>query len=347
MKTVITIILISLSFFVSGQKIKTNSCWIALESKQIDNYSISPLDGVILRFNEKTVEFEYVFRDSINSVPMRIRKNRIRLENKLWAKLYYIDQDSLLLDIDKRMRVKFVPLESYQQTLTNLDFWNHIEWTFNKQDYFEEIKLTGHLSAYPNEISKNCLVFSKWEANRYARNEKWNVKVVNDNHIFVKTFNQFDHEIYQVLSYSGDSIVLKSLIDKNESILVKTPSLTNSDYNSTLNKIKNCKWKSTELVNRNQAFEGDSAFSKFNSGGTYLPDTSFIMMSSLKNQQVSLVFDDSEFKYFISDTLYNSGKWHLSKSGNEIVLNKGCMQERALIIAFVDVISNGRKYYAV
>ena len=338
MKTITTIILISFSFFVSGQTIKPNSYWIAVESNQIGEYGISPLDGMILKFKENSVEFEHVFFDSIQSAPMKIRKNRISLEKKLWARIYHIDKDSLLLDFDKRMRVKFVPLESHKKTMTSIDFWNHLDWKFYKNDYCEEIKLTDHLwNMYPNEIAKNCLVFSKWEDSRYARNEKWNVKVVNDNHIFVKTFGQFDYEIYNVLNYSGDSVVLKNLIDKNESIMVKTPSITDSDYNSILSKIKNHNWKTIVLINNKQAFEGDSAFSKFNSGGTYLPDTSFIKMSSLKNQQVSLVFGDSEYKYFVSDTLFNSGKWHLSKSGNEIVLNEGCIQED-----YIDLINVGQ-----
>ncbi|QIA08834.1 hypothetical protein [Draconibacterium halophilum] len=338
MKTITTIILISFSFFVSGQTIKPNSYWIAVESNQIGEYGISPLDGMILKFKEKSVEFEHVFFDSIQSVPMKIRKNRISLEKKLWARIYHIDKDSLLLDFDKRMRVKFVPLETHKKTMTNIDFWNYIDWTFNRNDYCEEIKLTDHLwDMYPNEIAKNCLVFSEWEDKPYARNEKWNVKVVNDNHIFVKTFGQFDYEIYKVLKYSGDSVVLKNLIDKNESLMVKTSSISDSDYNSIFKKIKNYKWKTIELVNKRQAFEGDSAFSKYNSGGTFLPDTSLIKMSSLKNQQISLLFDDAEYKYFVSDTLYNSGKWKLSKSGKEIILNEGCIQED-----YIDLLNVGQ-----
>ncbi len=337
MKAIITILLISFSVLVLGQTIKTDSYWIAVESKPLDKYGISPLDGMILKFKENQVEFNHVFFDSIQSVQMKIRKNKILEEKKLWSKIKYLDQDSLLLDFDKNMRVKFIPLEANESTLINIDFWNHLDWTFCQDDYCEEIKLTSELwGMYPNEVAKNCVIFTNWEQNRYARNEKWNIKVVNDNHLFIKTTGQFDYEIYRVLSYSGDTVILKNLLDKKESIMVKTHTISDSAYNSILKKIKSFKWKTTQLINDSQAFEGDSAFSNFNSGGTHLLDTTFIKMSSLKNNQVSLIFGDKDYKYFVSDTLFNSGSWHLTPSGKEIILNKGCIQEDYIDLISVD-----------
>ena len=337
MKATIAIVLLIFSLQVLGQSISKNSYWIALESKQLDKHGISPLDVMILNFKENQLEFSHIFFDSIQSVSMNIKKDKIFIEKKLWAKINYINQDSLLLDFDKNMRVKFVPLKRDEKKLNNIDFWQYLDWTFYEDKYSAEIKLTNKLlDMYPNEVAKNCLVFTKWQENHYARNEKWNIKVVNGNHLFAKTYGQFDYEIYKVLSYSGDSILLKNLLTRNESLLIKKTSICVSDYNSILKKIKNFKWKSIELINNSQAFEGDSAFSRFNSSGTHLPDTTFIKMSSIKNNQVSIQFDDNDYKYFVSDTLFDSEKWCLSPTGNEIVLNNGCLQED-----YIDLINIG------
>lgn len=337
MKILLTILFLSLSVLVQSQTIKTDSYWIAVKSMHLDEHGISPLDGMIIRFEENYVKFNHVFFDSIQSVPMKIRRNKILLEKKLWSKIKHIDQDSLLLDYDKSIRVKFVPLKKTEPASVNINFWNHLDWKFCKDNYCEETKLTNNLwDMYPNEIAKSCLIFSEWKENNYCRNEKWNVKVVNNNHIFVKTYGQFDYEIYSVMSYSGDSVKLKNLQDKNESVIIKIPSISDSKYNSIIKKIKNIKWQSVELVNESQAFEGESTFSKFNSGGIGLTDTTFIKMSSLKKNKISLIFEENKFKYFVSDTLFYTGNWQLASNGKEIILNKGCIQEDYIDLINID-----------
>ena len=211
MKTTLTIVLLGFITLFHGQSLISDTYWIATKSSQINkNSGIYPLDGTIIHFEEKQVEISHVFYDSIQTYLLKLKNKKIFLQDTLWGEIKHLDNDSLLIDFDKIMRVKFKPLSKNIDFKTKLSFWNFTEWVFSYNDYLQELKLLDTtLDKYPNRNAKLCVTQSQGKRYKYSNSEKWNIKEINRNHIFVKTSGQFNYEIYKVKKYNNDT---KSII---------------------------------------------------------------------------------------------------------------------------------------
>ena len=329
MKKILTIILLS-GFVINsqGQLLNTNCHWIATESNQIKKKGwISPIDGIIVKFDKEQLIMSHVFYDSVRCYQLEIKKEKIYLNDTLWGKIKYLDNDSLLVDFSKRMRVKFLPIEKGNYGETGIDFWNSTNWTFFYNEYSQELKLLDSLwGFYPKETAKICVTQSKDIRYKYSETEKWNIKEIDGRHIFVKKFCQFEYEIYNVLEYKNDTVVLECLSynDSAQILLIKEPLASVSERDKIIDILQNQRWYSAKLINMVNSFEEDSIDSEVESTGYFVIDTTLFKRTSLLNNQLSFEFsDNSEYKIFESDTLRISGKWRLSETGKQIVLDSG------------------------
>jgi hypothetical protein len=328
MKSIITILLLGLLTSSQCQSLDANYSWIATESSQIKKDGwISPIDGMILKFDNKQLIMSHIFYDSIRYYPLEIKKEKIYLKDSLWSEIRHLDDDSLILDFNKMMRVKFIPISRGTYSRMDLNYWDFTDWTFKYNEYFQEFKLLDSLwSIYPNELAKICVTQSKGERYRYSQTEKWNIKVINEKHIFAITFGQFDYKIYNVLEYKGDTVFLESLTDQESALilLIKEPVLTPDEKDRIINILRNQRFYTAELIDKVNSFEEDSLDWEFEPTGFFVIDTTLFKKISLLNNQLSFEFSDNmDYKIYESDTLRINGKWKLSKSGKQIVLNYG------------------------
>ena len=328
MKTTILILLLGVVIYSHGQVLDSNYLWIATESRHLkNNVGIWPMDGMAFEFDNEQLSMSHVFFDTIQFYPLEIKKRRIFLNDTLWGKVRHLDKDSLLIDFEKTMRVKFIPLSNGEFTKDDLDYWKCNNWTFSNSGYLQEFKLLDSLwGLYPNDMSKICVTQSLEKRYRYSHIEKWNIKEINGRHLFTITKGQFDPEIYNVLEYKGDTVLLESLTHQDSALimLVKDPIATPKEKDRIIHTIQNQRWYSTALIDKANSFEDDTLYSEFMRSGFFVIDTLLFKRTSLLNNQLSFEFsDDYEYGIYESDTLRIDGKWRLSETGKQIIINKG------------------------
>ena len=328
MKTILTVLLLGFVINSQGQILDSNYYWIAVNSTPIKkNEGIWPIDGMIIKFDNGQLVMNHIFHDSIISFPFETRKSEIYIDNTLWAIINHINKDSLVLDFNKSMRVKFIPISKGNLNYLDLNYWNYYDWRFIYNGSIQEFKLLDSLwNRHLNEIAKICVTHFMGERYRYSSKEKWIIQEVNYRHIFAKTIGQFNYEFYNVVDYKGDTVLLESLSfkDSSEVLLYKVPHVSVSEKEKIISTIQNLRWHSTYLVDKSNSFEEDTIVWKYESTGYLFADTTLLKKTSLIKNQLSFEFlDNYIYKIYESDTLRISGKWKLSETGKQIVLNHG------------------------
>lgn len=319
MKIILTLILLALGMASYAQSVDMEGYWVAVKSKPIKSkWPISPMDGLIIGFKKNQFEMSHVYIDSIFHFPLEIKKKKIFIRDSLFGKLRYLDSDSMLIDFDKRMRVKFKPLVKGFSIGRSLDFKDCTDWSFLYDDHVQKLTLLQKSWMFsPNTSTKLCIAQLLRSNYNIINVEKWNVKEFNNIHLFIKSTGQFDNEIYQVKAYRGDTVVLKDLTycDTSEVRLVKEKSISQNERERIIRKLHKKKWNTNYLASKTSLI-----------GGFYAMDTTLLKKESLENNRLSFVFTDSfTYKLYEDDAVVRSGNWRLSNNGAQIILDAGYM----------------------
>lgn len=328
MKVTLTLILLALGMASYAQAVDMEGYWVAVQSKPIKNkWPISPMDGLVLGFKGKQVEMRHVYSDSIFKFPLKIKKEKMFFQDSLFGKLRHLDSDSILIDFDGKMRVKFKPLAKGWTIDESLDFNESTDWIFSYNRHKKRLKLLQKPWFYSSDTGmKLCIVQWSREKYRSVNMEKWNVISFNNYHLFIKSTGQFEDEIYQVKSYRRDTILLKDLTycDTSEVRLVKEKSISQSEKEGIIRKLQNKKWNTYHLISKATSMIGASDEEEIT--GFYVMDTTLLKKESLENNKLSFVFTDSfTYKIYEDDTVVRSGNWRLSNNGAQIILDAGYM----------------------
>lgn len=332
-KILYALILVFSIIQLQSQTLESDIFWLAIESKQISKKGwITPLDGFAFNFGRKESNGTHVFSDSVGTGEFKVRKKKILFNGKLLGKIIHKDQDSLILVVDKKMRVKFIPLKPETKFNISADFWNHLDWTFYTNDFTQHFRLLKESWKWgADEPPKIGLITTIEENYKNSHTEKWNFKIIDDIHLFVKTYSQIEEDIYLVKEYRNDTVVLESLSnpvyqEKNE--LVKIPSITKSEKDNIANIIKNQLWIGSEFIHKASHLDNEPETDDGSITGFYAIDTLSFQNKSLANKGLSFrFFDNSKYEIYESDTLRLKGNWKISDTGRQIVLNLGCNPE--------------------
>ena len=302
---------------------------------------ISPLDGFLFNFGRPNSNIAHVFSDSIGSVSFKVKRKKIIWDRNLFGKILYQDKDSLILVADKNMRVKFVPLRPEEKLSTSDKVWNHEDWKLRSKDFSENLKLLQDSWNWDSdEPPKICLTTTFLDDFKNSHTEKWNFRNIEGNHLFVKTYGQFDKDFYKVKKYLKDTVFLQGLSyysSVEEIKLIKIPSISEEKKNSIQKRIKGL-WKGNKLIKKT-TYSDEYGPDAQKISGFYAIDTTLFKQKSLENQGFAFHFKESyDYEIYESDTLRLSGKWKISDSGKQIVLNSGYAPEN-----YIDIIELSEK----
>lgn len=156
--------------------------------------------------------------------------------------------------------------------------------------------------------------------------EQWNFKNINGINLFAITNRQAFNSFYQVIKNNEDSILSIKCINCKELItakMVKEKNATKIEKETSLNKISKSKWVIEQILKTDTIFLSTE------------PTSGFIPYNSLVDKKMT--FEFSENNSFSIEGLKNmslNGNWHLSSSGNEIILNDG-----KFVNDYIDILS--------
>ncbi len=328
----ILLILIGFAHIVQGQSLDSDIFWLAIESESAGKGGvISPLNGFAFNFGKKESNLTHIFSDSIGTMPLKVMRKKIKSGKDLFGKIIHQDKDSLILIVDENMRVKFVPLKPEDKIKGTVDFWNHTDWTIHGDNFTQHFRLLDQPWKWKSDDpAKICLITTVRKNYKNSHTEKWNLKIIGGNHLFIKTYGQVEKDIYLVKEYLKDAVVLRSLSynqNPQELKLMKIPSLSLKDRKDIEQKIKGHRWIGAELIKKASSFEEEASNGRSISG-FYARDTLLFQKKSLTNKGLSFSFlTNSKYEIYESDSLRLSGNWKISDTGQQIVLNLGCNPE--------------------
>jgi hypothetical protein len=304
-----------ITLFSFQRKTESDSYWIAVKSYPSTEEQFNYIyNGMTIHFTDDKIELGTVFSNYSKEYNLNIDNQRILLNDTLLCKIFKKYEDSLLLDFRESTRVKFIRLDKKHALEKRSEFPNHKNWILTYNDYQRELTLTDSL--YFDESKSKICIQKDLENNRFIDTvDKWVFVNINDNYLFVKTFQGFKDEFYRFKKYVGDSIIeLESLeYPETKASLRKLPYVSELEKSEILNKIQNHKWKTDKVIQLDTVGSGSRDW-----------DSGNIKLESLKNKKLSFGFlSDSTYVIYESDKSIEKGHWKLSLTGKEIVLNYG------------------------
>ncbi len=304
-----------ITLFSFQRKTDSDSYWIAVKSYPSNDESFHYVyNGMIIHFTDDKVEIGNVFSDLRKEYDLKVENQKILLNNTLVCKIFAKYEDSLLLDFEESTRVKFIRLDKKNALEKETDFPKNKHWILSHNDHQRGIILTDSLY-FDERVSKICIQKNLQNNIFISTIDKWNFININNNYLFVKTYNQFDDEFYRFKNYIGDSIIELELLANPEvkASLKKIPYVSDLKKREILNKIENYKWNTNKIIQLDTLGQG-----------SYDWDSNIIKLKSLKDKKVSFKFsNNSTYNIYISDISIANGNWKLSQTGNEIILNDG------------------------
>lgn len=304
-----------IALFSFQRKTESESYWIAVKSYPNSEKQFNYIyNGMTIHFKDDKIELGTAFSEYRKEYDLKVEDQKIILNDTLLCKILAKYEDSLFLDFRESTKVKFIRLDKKHALEKRPEFPIHKNWILSFNDYQREITLTDSL--YSNKSTSKICIQKDIKSNRFINTiDEWVFININDNLLFIKTFNHLDDEFYRFKKYVGDSIIeLESLEYPNSKAhLKKLPYLSVLKKIEILNKIQNYKWKTDKVI---QLETVGTASSNWDSGN--------IKLESLKNKKLSFGFlSDSTYVIYESGKSIEKGQWKLSPTGKEIVLNYG------------------------
>lgn len=304
-----------IALFSFQRKTESDSYWIAVKSYPSTEEQFNYVyNGMTIHFTNDKIELGTAFSEYRKEYDLKVENQKIFLNDTLLCKIFAKYEDSLLLDFRESTRVKFIRLDKKHALEKRPEFPNHKNWILSFNDYQREITLTDSL--YFNKSASKICIQKDLENNRFINTiDEWVFVNINDNLLFIKTFNHLDDEFYRFKKYVGDSIIELESLEYLEAkaSLKKIPYMSELEKSEILNKIQNHMWKTDKVIQLDTVGSGSR---DWNSGN--------IKLESLKNKKLSFGFlSDSTYVIYESDKSIEKGHWKLSPTGKEIVLNYG------------------------
>ncbi|WP_379982044.1 hypothetical protein [Dokdonia ponticola] len=292
-----------------------NSYWVAVDSSPIPpSTRCSVVDGAILHFTDSQLSIRNVYEKNSQSHEYRLDNEELYVNDTLWATTYAKYSDSIILDIIDIARVKFVRLGNEHTEIQKPALWKHKHWILSYNDFKRELILTDY--PYFDDLEDKLCIQKNLQEGRFMDIiDKWDVVTINNNQLFVKTFNQTDDELYRIKKYQGDSLVtLESLRNPDvQASLKKIKYISEVKKQEIQHHIQNYTWKIDKVIK----------LDTIKQMGKYW-ETELPQLISLKTKKMSFLFsDDLTYTKYESDNSIANGNWKLSDTGNEIILNDG------------------------
>lgn len=292
-----------------------DSYWIAVDSSPIPpSTGNSVVDGSIIHFTDSQLIIRNGYQKNSESHEYRLDNGALYVNDTLWATTHAKYPDSILLDVIDVARVKFIKLGNKNAQIERPALWKHRNWILSYNDFKRELILTDYPYFDDSEF-KLCIQKNLVEDRFMDLIDKWNAVSINNNQLFVKTYNQFDDEFYRIKKYQGDSLViLESLKTPDVQVsLKKRKYISEFKKQEIQNHIQNYTWKIDKVIKL------DTIKQMGKNWETKLPQ-----LKSIKTKKMSFHFsDDLTYTKYESDKSIVNGNWKLSNTGNEIILNDG------------------------
>lgn len=312
--------------------------WIAINSEQLKRAKwISPMDGIILNFQEQEVFMSYIFSDSILSYPYKIKGKEIYLEDTLFCKIKSLDNYEMELDFDKKMRVKFQSNEDVKNVNEIPDFTKTSDWFLFAHDLILELRLTNEIwEGFKNSSARIAVIQYGNEIYKKTDWEMWNVFPVEKPKYFVITHGQMEKWTFLIERFENDTLYMKEFIHSvyGDFKLVKQKEILEKKKQTIQNQISS-NWKSSKIIDFSSGMEKDSIIQNHISG-IMGNDTAFFQRKSLINNELTIKFNhDFSYEIIESGIKKLEGIWRISETGRHIILDSGWTSER-----YIDIIEN-------
>lgn len=328
MKLLLSAIFSTLTVLASGQSDPLMRKWVAVFSRPIGDNWIRPIEGLILDVEKNTVTIGYVFSDSLKTYELNRKSNSIRLDNKFIGKIHFLSNDSLVLDFQKRMRTRFVPIEDFKPGLNKIDLAQSA-WVLKESDSDYSIDRIDFTETkwYPHGGPNIAITHDKATKYKYQGNEKWALKRIQDEWFLTLTQDQIDPIIFQVIKDYGDSLTLRCLswVPQNQFTLSRLKPIEQAQSETIVQRLSQKKWHTVELLNYSTSFSEDTTgMPESLTTGFYVRDTTLIRKSDLTENKLSFIFGaDFVFQILVDSKPFWQTKWRLSADGHYVILSEG------------------------
>lgn len=310
---------------IYSQDIEPNSSWIVGETRILTKMYVYTNPGMIVTFKGDSIEFSHVLDDTIITEPFLKKNQRLYVDEDRWGRIKYRDSDSIVMNYDRTAQIKLQRISPNPEMEIPQDFWQHLEWMMCTDNDTTNINLTT-INFVPFEKSKICMIERHSQNLHYYYHEKWRLKNVNSAQVLAISIGQMELNLYYIEKYSKDTVFMTTLQDCC-STPVKLVKKQPADQN-TLDSIKDL------LINRNYSNWTYLDYSGYYTEERSLPEGCIGMGGIRPNKQVfdlGLLFDNKLKLTFNPDNTYQiedgvltkEGRWKLSGSGQQIILDEG------------------------
>jgi len=331
MKTTLKTVIIAV-LFISFSKLYSQTVdgtWVAVESRHADETSwISPLDGMLLDFEQNLLKITHVNSDSVGEATISYLQNSQLLIQHRGETLvdtlviHQVSNDSITLLFNGNMLVKLVPID-----LTNKSNLAPSELTQNNWIYLNEqresyihFKEDDWYSDYPG-MRKKCIVNGNVES--------YSLKNFKGVQLLSITYWQLDLLIYQIERFENGIIHTRLLSAYQEAFpkIIQQKSI-DAEKKKVIKSAIQGHWNTIDLIDYYTGFEelsGDST--EFESTGFSFYIGLMLKKRALLNKKITFIFDSNTYQIRENGIIIFKGEFQISHDGKFIVLNKGLNPE--------------------
>jgi hypothetical protein len=331
MKAILTTLFLVITILVRAQDAKDLLLrkWMAVFSRPVGDNWYSPIDGTILDIKKESITIGNTLSDSSITFKYNVRRGKIKMGDESLGTILFLSNDSLVLDFDKRMRTKFIPIEDFKPELDQIDLSQNawvLKWSDGDYSINRRIDFTNE-RWYAGDGPRVAITHEKAMKYKYQDNEKWTLKRIQQEWFLTLTQNQMDPLVYQVIKYDGDSLTLRGLSwsTKKAFILHRLKRVEPLRSDSICQYLSKQRWETGEILSYATSISEHSPDIEPELGtGFYARDTTLIKKSDLIGKRLSFTFrPDFVFQIHVDANLFSQTKWRLSSDGAYVIINDG------------------------
>lgn len=216
--------------------------WIAISSQSIDNNEISLIEGLVLDIKKDSLIISSVLSDSVKFFSLKRKNNKFKFGKKYFAKIDFLSNDSLILHMQNKVRIKFVAIND----LPEIELFNLTEnaWTLKWSD--GDLTRIDFLNEqwFSENGAKAAITHFETKKHKYQNKEMWALRKIHGQWFLLLTEHQTNPIIYQVASFHADSLKLIRLDSniKNNFILYKNKCKEDIEFDAISNYLTKKKW---------------------------------------------------------------------------------------------------------
>ncbi|MCU0322342.1 MAG: hypothetical protein MUE72_07995 [Chitinophagaceae bacterium] len=297
--------------------------WIAVSSQPLGNNSEIPIEGVAFDIRKDSLVISTLLSDSVKVFSLKRKNKKLKFGKKYFAKIDFLSNDSLILHMQNKVRIKFVAIND----LPEIESFNLTDnsWTLKwyegdlrRIDFLNESYLSGN-------VLKAAITHFKSTKHKYQNKEMWALRNIHGQWFLLLTETVTNPIIFQVAAFNEDSLKLIRLDShiENNFILYKNKIKEDIELDVISNYLTKKKWQTSEILHYSSSFT-ESEFEKDKYLGFYSWDTTLISKQDLLNKKMAFHFKpDFKLCVYNGEKEYFKTNWKLSNDGFYVIINDG------------------------